>query len=167
MPIYKRIDEIDKAFLQGLVDNEVMEDRGIEYKQELNILKDLPKKQKKEAERKFCGEISAFANADGGFLIIGIADDKGMPQKGESFGIDEPEDFDQLKLQIHDVINRGVEPQLHGVDIEKVKLDDAKVVLLIYVPSSWSKPHWVGEKRCRSFYTPELQAGRTTLTFAM
>ena len=118
MPIYKRIDEIDKAYLRNLVDNEVMEDRGIEYKQELNILGDLRPKQRKEAERKFCGEISAFANADGGFLIVGIADDKGMPQKEGPFGIDEPENFDQLKLQIHDVIDRGIEPQLFGVDIE-------------------------------------------------
>lgn len=153
MPIYKRIDEIDKTYLESLVEDEVLEDRGIEYKQELNILKDLPPKEKKEAERKFCGEISAFANADGGYLIVGIADDKGMPQKDGPFGIDEPEDFDRLKLKIHDIIDRGVEPQLHGVDIVQVKLNEEKVALVIHISSSWSKPHWVGEKGCRTFYT--------------
>ena len=72
MPIYRRIDEIDKAFLHSLVDEEVMEDRGLEYKRDLNILKDLSNREMKEAKRKLCAEISAFANADGGYLIFGI-----------------------------------------------------------------------------------------------
>ena len=153
MPIYRRIDEIDKAYLQNLVDEEVAEDRGIEYKRDLNILKDLPKKELKEAKRNFCGEISAFANSDGGYLIFGIADEKGMPQKEGLCGIDKPANFDQLKLKIQGIIDSGIEPQLFGVDMEQVKLSDEKIALLIYVPSSWSKPHWVGEKGCRTFYT--------------
>ena len=153
MPIYKRIDEIDKAYLQSLVDDEVAEDRGIEYKRDLNILKDLPDRKMKDEKRKLCGEISAFANADGGYLIVGIADDKGMPQKEGLCGIDKPDDFDQLKLKIQGIIDRGIEPQLFGVDMAQVELDEEKVALLIYVPTSWSKPHWVGEKGCRTFYT--------------
>lgn len=153
MPIYKRIDEIDKAYLQSLVEDEVLEDRGIEYKRDLNILKDLPNRELSEAKRKFCGEISAFANTDGGYLIFGIADDKGAPQKEGLCGIDKPDDFDQLKLKIQGIIDKGIEPQLFGVDMAQVEIEEEKIALLIYIPPSWSKPHWVGEKGCRTFYT--------------
>ncbi len=153
MPIYRRIDEVDKVFLQSLVDEEVMEDRGLEYKRDLNIQKDPTTIDLKAEKRKFCAEISAFANADGGYLIFGVADEKGMPQKDGICGIDKPDDFDQLKLKIHGIIDKGIEPQLFGVDMAQVKLDVEKIALLIHIPSSWSKPHWVGEKGCRTFYT--------------
>ena len=152
MPIYRRIDEIDKAFLQSLVEEEVMEDRGIEYKRDLNILIDLPKDVMERGKQEFCGDVSAFANTDGGFLIYGIDQDV-EGRANELNGISCLDNFDKLRNRLFQIIGAGIEPQLFGVDIEKVDLDKERSIILIHVPSSWSKPHWVGKKGCRTFYT--------------
>ncbi len=156
MPINKRIDEIDKEYLQSLVDEKVMEDKGLEYKRDLNILKVLPKgipqEIKDKEKREFCADVSAFANADGGLLIYGIDQDV-EGRANELTGISCLDNFDKLRTRLFQIIGAGIEPQLFGVDIEKVDLDKKRSIILIHVPSSWSKPHWVGKKGCRTFYT--------------
>ena len=152
MPIYRRIDEIDKAFLQSLVDEEVMEDRGLEYKRDLNILIDLPKDVMEREKQEFCGDVSAFANTDGGFLIYGIDQDV-EGRANELNGISCLDNFDKLRNRLFQIIGAGIEPQLYGVEIEKVELDEEKIIILVQAQPSWSKPHWVGKKGCRTFCT--------------
>ncbi len=156
MPIYKRIDEINKAYLQSLVDEKVMEDQSLEYKRDLNILsvlpKDVPQKIKDKEKREFCADVSAFANTDGGFLVYGI-DQDAEGRANELSGIPRPDNFDKLRNSLFQIIGSGIEPQLYGVDIEKVELDEERIIILVQVPPSWIKPHWVGEKGCRTFLT--------------
>jgi predicted HTH transcriptional regulator len=70
----KRPDQIDKADIQQLIDDEVQESKTIEYKREIVGNTD---EQKKE----FLADVSSFANASGGHLIIGIDEDKGIPKQ--------------------------------------------------------------------------------------
>lgn len=73
MIIEKSLKDITLDDIQQLVDDSVQEGKKIEYKEFL----DLDKDDHKEA---LLGEVTSFANARGGDLIIGVPDDKGTPQ---------------------------------------------------------------------------------------
>ncbi len=64
--LYKPLESIAAADLQGLIDNQVRESLYIEYKTEPFDRRD----DKKRVQ--FLGSISAFANAAGGDLLVGV-----------------------------------------------------------------------------------------------
>ena len=144
MPLHTPFDEINLATFQRLVDDEVPEDRQLEYKRELNI-------SSRENKREFLADVSAFANADGGHLIYGIAEREGIP--AEACGIQRTASDDEMQQQMQNLVRDGVEPNIHGINIKAVEVNEDKVALIIHIPTSWSKPHWVSLGRHRTFYS--------------
>ena len=144
MPLHTLFDEINLDTLQRLVDDEVPEDRQLEYKRELNI-------SSREHKREFLADVSAFANADGGHLIYGIAEREGIP--AEACGIQRTASDDEMQQQIQNLVRDGVEPNIHGINIKAVDMNGDRIVLVINIPSSWSKPHWVSLGGHRTFYS--------------
>lgn len=144
MPLHTPFDEIDLDTLQRLVDDEMPEDRQLEYKRELHL-------NTKEQKREFLADVSAFANADGGHLIVGIAEENGVT--AEVCGIPGTGSSDELLQQIQNLVRDGVEPNIHGINIKTVDVKEDRVVLVIHIPQSWSKPHWVSLGGHRKFYS--------------
>lgn len=70
-------------------------------------------------------EICAFANARGGVILIGVADN------GETVGV---EDHNRLKSEVQ-AIARSAEPPI-GMDVESIGK-----VLLVNIPAQHSKPY--------------------------
>ena len=62
--INKPIDQIEIEDIKYLVENEVYEDITIDYKEKLNI-------ETPDEKKEFLADISAFANASDGDIIIG------------------------------------------------------------------------------------------------
>ena len=71
--LYKPLESIAAADLRALIDNEVGERLYIEYKTEVFDKRD----DKKRVQ--FLGSVSAFANAAGGDILIGVKADNGLP----------------------------------------------------------------------------------------
>ena len=67
-----RIEDVDRAALDALIDNAVAEGRTIEYKQAL------PGKANSEVDP-VVATVTSFANTDGGDLLLGVRASKGMP----------------------------------------------------------------------------------------
>ncbi len=131
--IPKNIDQITEEALQLLKENAVLEGKTIEYKEELQIDSDSDKK-------KFLAQISSFANAVGGDLVIGITEEGGVPKSIDGLDI---EDIDKEKLKIENIIRDGIPPRIIGIQIQPISLRNSKVVLIIRVPNSWNSPHRV------------------------
>ncbi len=70
MAIRKSIDNISEADLADLIAQEVREDRGLDYKRDLNI--------SPEARPEFFRDISSFANASGGDIIYGLDEEEAL-----------------------------------------------------------------------------------------
>jgi hypothetical protein len=70
----KPLDQINKADLQEIINDQVQESKTIDYKRDLILNTD---EQKKE----FLADISSFANAIGGHLIYGVVEEKGIPKQ--------------------------------------------------------------------------------------
>ena len=127
--------------IQRLIEYAVSEDRYIEYKQQLPDSSDAEVKE-------FLADVSAFANAAGGTIIYGIAEEDGVPLSIEGI---ESDDIDQEKRRLEDIIRNGVEPKINQLFIRDLEVEDKKIIL-IHIPNSWSKPHVVNYKKRWKFY---------------
>jgi len=89
--LYKPLDSIIAADLQGLIDNKVSESLYIEYKLEVFDKRD-------DKRLQFLGSVSGFSNAFGGDLLVGVRAVKGIPE--ELVGLEQADaDTEMLRIQ--------------------------------------------------------------------
>jgi hypothetical protein len=126
----KPIDQITEADLLVLIAVPVPAGKRIEYKRELPT--------DAEDKRKLLAAVSSLANTEGGHLICGMADNKGVPV--DLCGL-QLADADKEILRISQMIDSGCDPKIRGVHIQPVPLKDRGIALVIRVPRSWNAPH--------------------------
>jgi predicted HTH transcriptional regulator len=80
---------------------------------------------------KIMKEVVAFANSDGGKLLIGVADDK------ELIGLKYPDEDEYI---ISKSIEKFIFPKIN-YRLEKIRLDNEKEVLIYDILASENKPH--------------------------
>jgi len=90
-------------------------------------------KQKSNHPERIVREIVAFANTEGGILLIGIGDDKTL------CGLKHVEEDEFLLVR---AIEKYCTPAI-DYRLERVALSDEREVLAIHVPESPVKPHYV------------------------
>lgn len=135
---------ITRVDLQALIDEQIFENRELEYKDYSFTGGKLQDKQKD----KFMKEIAAFANTNGGTIIIGMQEDENrLPTKlcGAGMGMG---DFDNWLSSFKQLVLSRIRPHLHGVDCVPVKIDDDNIAIVVSVPKSYARPHsfWDGNK---------------------
>jgi len=138
----KAIDDISTADLQALVDNGIPEGRRLEFKRDHYG-------KKEEDKREFAADVSAMANAMGGYLLIGIAEENGIASKVTGVDAENP---DALVRAVSDSIRTSIEPPILGVRVRWVDIEAGRGVLIIQVDRSWDAPHRVTVKRDNCFY---------------
>jgi len=89
--------------------------------------------------RSLAETLAAFAAADGGVALIGVAND------GEIMGVS---DFDRLRDNvIYEAASRShCDPQLQPIELEKIETKDGKLVVAVIVPADYETLHSVGGK---------------------
>ena len=145
--ITKRIDQLVYADIEDLVQRQVPEGRGLDYKRELPGRTDNDVKE-------FLKDVSSFANASGGHLIYGVTTKK---IAGENTSI--PDEIVGLgsineeaeTLRLSQLIRDGIQPRLTSFQVQPIKGAD-KTVVIIHIPSSWNAPHMVA-KMTTPFYS--------------
>ena len=135
---------IKKSDLQALIDNQVFENRELEYKDYSFVGGKLPGKQRD----KFMKEIAAFANTNGGTIIIGMQEDENrLPTKLSGAGM-RLGDFDGWLSSFKQMVLSRIRPHLHGIECVPVVLEDNNIAIVISIPKSYARPHsfWDGNK---------------------
>lgn len=100
-----------KVDLQSLVDNKIVENLQLEFKK-YSFTDGKVESKEKDALLK---EITALANSEGGYIIIGIDEDgKGMASISQDAGCDR-EEFDEVQRTIQQYMLAKVRPRLYGV----------------------------------------------------
>tara|TARA_E500000331_G_C17272891_1_gene720225 strand:- start:13222 stop:14631 length:1410 start_codon:yes stop_codon:yes gene_type:complete len=79
-------------------------------------------------------EMTAFANSEGGYLFIGVANDGSTP--GLSI-----EDVGRINQMISNVASQGIRSPL-AVNTENIDLESGKIVIALKVPKGIDKPYF-------------------------
>ena len=105
-------ESLTEADLNELITGQVPEGLYIEYKRETYGTSDADK-------REALKDISAFSNAHGGHLIIGITEDNGIPISLD--GINNI-DADTEILRLEQMVRTGIEPRVTGIKTRAITL---------------------------------------------
>lgn len=139
------MNNIAQQQLQSLIDNKIFENKELEYKDYSFTNGKMPDKQKD----KFMKEIAAFANTNGGTIIIGMQEDENrLPTKLNGAGLS-IKDFDNWLSSFRQLVLSRIRPHLHGIECVPVELSDgSNIAIVISVPKSYARPHsfWDGNK---------------------
>ena len=142
--IYKSIEEIALSDLNELIENQVTENQYIDYKE-------CPYGNNKE----LLNDISSFANANGGLILIGLEEE--LDAEGKNTGIPKAligidDNVDQLKLKYESIIRDGTQPRIIGMQMAAVNLEDGKKIFIMKIPNSLNSPHMITIQGSQRFY---------------
>jgi hypothetical protein len=139
----KRLDSLDSNDLQALVDNAVPESRTLEYKEAVGT--------NDAAKKEFLRDVSSFANAAGGDLVIGIRAKNGMA--AELVGLPTTQADGEI-LRFENIIRDGVDPRIPGIRIRAIATPDMdRCVVVIRIPRSFAAPHMVSFQSHQHFFS--------------
>jgi hypothetical protein len=143
MPIERLdFDNMHEADLVELLTTKVPEGLRIDYKRDLYGNSDV---EKREALK----DISCFANASGGHLIIGIEEQNGLPIAIPGISSENP---DAVLQRFEQLMRSGIEPRIQGVRMRPIPLDNGAFCLVLRIPRSWYPPHRVSAQNSNRFW---------------
>lgn len=130
--IDKPLHQITYDDIDQFVNEQWPEGKTVDYKRDLYGGKDDDKKE-------LLKDVSSFANTQGGDILIGVDEDKGLPTAIPGAAV---ADLDKEKLRLAEVIRRGLEPRIE-FDIHGVQTPSRTAVIVIRVRESLLFPHRV------------------------
>jgi schlafen family protein len=133
--------EIAEDHLRRLVAAQAAESLYVEYKRETYGTSD-------DQRREFLADVSSFANAAGGDLIIGMDAAKGVPTGIHPFTAD----GDAERLRLEQMARDGIQPRIANLQTRAVSLATGGCLLLVRVPKSYNPPHRIIFKNSGKFY---------------
>jgi hypothetical protein len=132
-----------RQFLQLAID----ENTYLDYKRDLSKEND---KSDKDPRREFLKDVSAFANAAGGHIIIGALEPNADRTIDDQLvGI---ERGDAIAQDLERLTAASIDPRIPGLTVKPVSLSSGKWAIVIHVPPSYSRPHMVTYQKYRTFY---------------
>jgi hypothetical protein len=130
---HRPLEEIAATDLQGLVDNQVIERKTLEYKRDLPGATHMERKE-------FLRDVSSFANTSGGHIVYGIREQDGRPAELCGLAVTDP---GAEIARLENILRDGLRPRLNAVQFGWVTVGAGRHALAIRVPISWAKPHMV------------------------
>lgn len=125
------------AGLQRLVDDSVPEGTQLDYKMTSYLPGAVGSRDARDELRK---DVTALANAAGGVLVLGVAEQEGLPVRVAGLS----ENMEQLEGHLSRTLGSRIEPYLGGLEVISVRGDGQRDgCVLVVVPSSPRKPHAV------------------------
>jgi Putative DNA-binding domain len=130
--IDKPLIQITFADIDQFVQEKWPEGKTVDYKRDQYGNRDDDKKE-------LLKDVSSFANTQGGDILIGVDEDKGVPSAIP--GVTVP-DIDKEKLRLEEIIRRGLDPRIEFA-IHHVFTPASTTVIIIRVQESLLFPHRV------------------------
>ncbi len=138
------VENIDKEKLKQFISLGAREGAQLDYKQKLSS------GSKHESYKEFLKDVTAFANAHGGLLILGVKEPDDIETDEEQIlgmpnGAGLATDLERLSAT-------SIDPRIPGLLIKPIKISADTDVIIVYIPTSMTRPHMVSYRGHRSFY---------------
>jgi len=130
--IDKPLRQITYADIDQFVREQWPEGKTVDYKRDTYGNRDEDKKE-------LLKDVSSFANTQGGDILIGVDEDKGLPTSIPGVAVP---DIDKEKLRLEEIIRRGLEPRI-DFGLHHVTTPTSTTVIVIRVQESLLLPHRV------------------------
>ena len=124
------LSEINCSHLQRLIDGKASETRDIEYKRDTYGSTD-------KDHGEFLADISSFANASGGDIIIGMDAKSGVPIAFRALNTSE---VDSETLRLESIARSGLQPRIFGLEVRPIPIENGAVIV-VRIPRSYNQPH--------------------------
>ncbi|MDR8391908.1 ATP-binding protein [Aliifodinibius sp. S!AR15-10] len=137
----KPLNEITKQDLELFIKEGYPEDLHLEIKRDLSG-GSWSKSQKNisdKSKNRLVKEIVAFANSDGGILLVGIGETEDKPHRPE--GIYPIEEVAELAERIRRSMHNTIEPRIPNLKVVGIPTDGKSGVLIAKVEKSYQAPH--------------------------
>lgn len=138
----KRIGDLSAADVAALVGN-VPESKYLEYKSTLPGGQDSDRKE-------FVADVTAFANAGGGHIVFGLAEDEDAVAV-DIIGVSVAS-RDAEERRLGEMIRNGTEPRFGDFEFRWIDIEPKSTVLVLRIAQSWRAPHRVTLKAHDKFY---------------
>ena len=129
-----------KSDIESIInDSDYNEKLHVDYKKDYNlynISKDKISKREKE-KNEIRNDICSFANADGGFIIYGIKEEKGVPIEITGSNII---DKDRFELEIRNIVSK-IEPSVPTINIIEKEVEPNKKIQIIKIYKGIHTPY--------------------------
>lgn len=136
----KGFDFIEAADIRILIDIGYKEDQKVEYKREMYG-------GSPDNKKEMLKDISAFANAYGGILLIGIEEKGGIPR-----GVFHVSNAEVERDRIEKSCMGNIEPRISGLKCKVIKMNTGEDIILVYITRSFRKPHIINYKDLNQFW---------------
>ena len=155
----KPISEIVDQDLINLIDNREEETSSIEFKREHY---EGYSNTSENYKREICKDVTAMANAEGGYILIGVEAEDEIAQRFH----DIPE-ADKKADSIYDICRKIITPSIIGLEVKPYKLslqDEIFNLIIIHIPFSENRPHGFNSRGTLNFVK---RYGETTIEYPM
>lgn len=135
--------DLNEAHLLNFLRAKIPEGLYLDYKRDLSG-------NRRERYREFLKDVTAFANAQGGDIFIGVNEPSDeMDENQQIVGIDQG---DSIAHDLERLTSSSIDPPIPGLIIRPVPLSRGQFAILAHVPPSLSRPHMVAHEGHRVFY---------------
>ncbi|MBN8589572.1 MAG: ATP-binding protein [Rhodothermia bacterium] len=138
----KSVESLTESDLLDLIRDGVRESRELDFKQDLHLMTDGEKKE-------FLADVVSFANASGGYLVFGMAEEGGIAKELIGMNI---ADVELWINGLESMIRDAIQPRITGIRCHPIPLANGRVAALIQIPRSWALPHAVTHSGSFRFY---------------
>ena len=116
----------------------------------LDYKEDLSGTSEKKTKREFLKDVSAFANAAGGHLFLGVKEpSKGLSVESQLVGL---HNGDAVAEKLERLASSSIYPRIPGLRIVRILLGNGRSCVVVHIPPSLSRPHMVNYEGDHSFY---------------
>ena len=104
----------------------------------------------KEAKREFLKDVTAFANAAGGQLFLGVREPSdGVTIDTQLVGLI---NGDTIAQDLERLASTSIDPRIPGLHVVPIQLANGRTCVVVHIPLSLGRPHMVNYAGHRSFY---------------
>jgi len=124
--------------LQEIIENDAYRENDfIDYKETFAVLECSDKETKRRKQNEFRHDICSFANADGGYLILGLKEEAGVPSEINGITVG---NTDKFELDRRNEMS-GILPVVPNVEFSYIKLSDGNYVIVVKISRGVHKPY--------------------------